>query len=81
MQQLLTTMSKVLSEIDHVYGTLYQKMTQRERISYCEILINTMKTSIKGSKNLHTIDTKRKDELIAAAQSELEILTDSTTKK
>lgn len=78
MHNLLTTMSKALSEIDHVYGSIYQKMTLREKISYCEILIHTMKASLtKESKTLQTIDKKRTKDIIAAAQTELDMLTNS----
>ncbi len=81
MHNIHTTMSKALSEIDHVYGSMYQKMTLREKISYCEILINTMKGSAtKRSGALHNTDKKRTHDIITAAQAELEILTNSVNK-
>ncbi len=81
MHNIQTTMSKALSEIDHVYGSMYQKMTLREKISYCEILINTMKGSAtKRSGALHNNDKKRTYDIITAAQAELEILTNSVNK-
>lgn len=81
MHNIQTTMSKALSEIDNVYGSMYQKMTLREKISYCEILINTMKGSAtKRSGDLHNNDKKRTYDIITAAQAELEILTNSVNK-
>lgn len=81
MNNIIIPMSKALSEIDHVYGSMYQTMTLREKISYCEILINTMKTSISNtSKSLQTIDTKRIYDIITAAEAELDMLNNNTTK-
>ncbi|MBL7921447.1 MAG: hypothetical protein JNJ40_14105 [Bacteroidia bacterium] len=76
-----TSMIKALSEIDHVYGSIYQKMTLREKISYCEILINTMKGSAtKRSGSLHAINNERTNDIINAAKAELEVLTNSINK-
>ncbi|MEO6304533.1 MAG: hypothetical protein ABIP51_15340 [Bacteroidia bacterium] len=67
----ITFMSKLLSEIDNVYGSMFQKMTKRERISYCALLIN----KYSSEKNR---DKERASEILVAAQNELDLLTDQT---
>ncbi len=70
---------KPLSEIDDVYGSMYHKMSIRERISYCGLLINTA-NSDKKKKNAYPDSKERIDELLMAAKKELQLLRDTDQK-
>ncbi|MDP1799852.1 MAG: hypothetical protein Q8L81_00775 [Bacteroidota bacterium] len=70
---------KALSEIDNVYGSMFHKMSIRERISYCELLIRSTKTDQKN-KNIYQNNKERTNDLLIAAQAELEFLTDNDQK-
>ena len=66
---------KALSEIDTIYGSLYKKMSIRERISYCELLIKTINSSEgKEKSSIYSNNEERMKDILIAAKEELKIL-------